>query len=366
MHVETLTVRDFRNYDSYILNLNRGLTVLVGANAVGKTNLIEALQLLTTGESFRRPVWKEVIRDGAESCKLELTASEKSRELTVALLISGETGRTYTVNGSRKRSVSAAMGSLPSVLFTPADLSLVQGPSAQRRAALDMLGSQLSTSYSALLGEYSKTLRQRNALLREGAPEEQLGPWTSMLISVGSRLMVHRQRLLERVAGHAVEAYGQIGRDEEFSLRYVPSWERSTHQTEGPVEPGEIAEFLEKMHAEGRPHERARGTTLLGPHRDDVEILLSGRSARALASQGQQRTIALSWKMAEAAVMKEVLGEEPLLLLDDVMSELDESRRAALAKWVMGSLQTVMTTTTLQYFDPALLEEGSVVRLHAG
>ena len=366
MYVETLTVRNFRNYDSYTLNLNRGLTVLVGANAVGKTNLIEALQLLTTGESFRRPIWKEVIREGAESCKLELTASGENRELKVALAISGASGRTYIVNGSRKRSVSAATGSVPCVLFTPADLSLVQGPSAQRRISLDVLGSQLSASYAVLTKEYSKILRQRNALLKDAVPEEQLEPWTNVLAETGSRLMFHRQRLLERVAGHAIEAYAQRTEGEAISLRYVPSWERAAHQVMRPAIQGGSENGLKDMLALTDHSEQARGTTLIGPHRDDVEILLSGRSARSLASQGQQRTIALSWKMAEAAVMKEVLGEEPLLLLDDVMSELDEDRRAALARWVRGSLQTVMTTTTLQYFDPSLLEEGAVVTLRVG
>jgi DNA replication and repair protein RecF len=207
--------------------------------------------------------------------------------------------------------------------------------------------------------DYEKILRQRNTLLREEASDEDLSPWTHRLIEVGSSLVVHRRRLFSRIKEAMIKVYSELAQDGPLEATYLTSWERDA-AVSGDVEPGEAM----KRHLEiKRPAERARRSTISGPHRDDIEFRIAGREARAYASQGQQRTIALAWKLAEVSVTTDIASQRPLLLLDDVMSELDEERRHALAGFVGSVAQTVMTTTNLGYFERALLDRARVVIL---
>lgn len=357
--IDHLEVKDFRNYEWFLLEIARDLTIVVGPNAIGKTNLIEALQLVTAGESSRRPRWEDVVRRGAQQARVNLTATGDNRHLSVVLDIEPGKGRTYRLNGSKKRSVSAATDTIPCVLFTPDDLSLVRGSSEVRRGALDALGSQMSATYSSLRKKYQRILRQRNALLKDGSPEKELAPWTTGLIETGVRLTEHRERLLGRINEHIPQINHEISNGEEIELSYVHSWEKNE---EGGAKTSPLS--LEEALTRTSILEKARGTTVVGPHRDDVRVLLDGAPARVFASQGQQRTIALAWKLSEVEVIEQVVGLRPLLLLDDVMSELDERRRHALASRVKGTTQTVITTTNLHYFDQELLSTGRVVELH--
>lgn len=362
LHVEKLQVRDFRNYEEFTLNLHEQLTVIHGPNAAGKTNLIEALQLMTAGESFRKPSWSDIVREGAERARVSLSAKGEGRLLEVLLDVELGKNRQYFINGSRKRSISGSTGSIPSVLFTPEDLNLIKGPAEQRRTAVDALGEQLSDNYRGLRREYLRILRQRNNLLKEDADSAQLEVWTSQLVSTGARLMKHRSRLIQRLADRLEVIHQEITGEAELTVRYLPSWERS-HTLEQPTDPEHwISEFMQALLL-NKAAEARRGTTVVGPHKDEIEILLSRRPARGFASQGQQRSIALAWKLAEVDVVQAVLGVQPLLLLDDVMSELDGDRRALLTKKVQQSAQTVVTTTNLPYFDQTLLSRGVVISL---
>jgi DNA replication and repair protein RecF len=355
-----MRVRDFRSYEEYELELDPFLTILVGANAAGKTNLVEGLQLLTEADSFRKPSWAEVIRLGSQDgARLSLEAKGAGRVLDVDLEISPTGRRAYKVNGKARRAVNQVAGVLPCVIFTPEDLRLVKDAAEKRRTALDSLGSQLSPTYSRLRTDYEKILRQRNTLLREEASDEDLSPWTHRLIEVGSSLVVHRRRLFSRIKEAMIKVYSELAQDGPLEATYLTSWERDA-AVSGDVEPGEAM----KRHLEiKRPAERARRSTISGPHRDDIEFRIAGREARAYASQGQQRTIALAWKLAEVSVTTDIASQRPLLLLDDVMSELDEERRHALAGFVGSVAQTVMTTTNLGYFERALLDRARVVIL---
>lgn len=357
--VEHLEVKDFRNYEWFLLELAKDLTVIVGPNATGKTNLIEALSLVTAGESFRKPRWADVIRRGAGQARVSLTASDGMRPLSVVLDIEEKRGRSYRLNGRARRSVSAATGTIPCVLFTPDDLTMVRGSSEMRRAPLDALGSQMSSTYDALRKQYHRILRQRNALLREAARQAEIEPWTESLVETGSRLIEHRRRLLDRIGAQMSAIHTELAEGDSVAVRYIPSWEREGGFTE-TLETGSLAEAV----SNAANRERERGATITGPHRDDVEITLNGVPARVFASQGQQRTIVLAWKLAEVAVIEDVLKARPLLLLDDVMSELDEERRHALASRVKGAAQTVITTTNLHYFEEDELSSGRVVQLH--
>lgn len=357
--VDYLEVKEFRNYEWFLLELDRGLTIIEGPNAAGKTNLIEALQLLLAGESFRNPRWKDVIREGSSAARASLTASGDGREIAVVLDIDPVSGRSYRLNGSKRRSVSAATGTIPCVLFTPDDLMMVKGPSEARRGSLDSLGAQMSVVYDSLRREYARILRQRNALLKEGTGGDTMEALTEQLVATGVRLTTHRVGLLDKMASRAADVFSNLSGGGELSCVYQRSWEREGLEMSGGAADEDFRRALEAT----RGRERAKGSTIVGPHRDDVAMTIDGRSARAFASQGQQRTIALSWKLAEVAVIEDVVSQPPLLLLDDVMSELDERRRHALASWVNESVQTVITTTNLHYFEPEMLRSGRVVSL---
>lgn len=359
--VTRLDVRDFRNYESLTVEPDPQLTIFVGPNAVGKTSLLEALQLLTEAESFRKPSWSDVIRWGALSCHLRMVAEGHSRRLETELDI-GESGkRVYRVNGKVRRKMTEVAGILPCIAFTPDGLRLVKDSAERRREALDSVGSQLSPSYAQLRQEYDKVLRQRNSLLKQADFEDDLfSAFTDRIVMVGSKLRAHRQRLFARVLEHMRPVYAEIADGEEIDARYLCSWEREGRMDLAGLDSQEV--FFEELRSRSR-EERARMTTLAGPHRDEISFSVSGKDARVFASQGQQRTVALAWKLAEVMVVKDVSGQSPVLLLDDVMSELDERRRHALASYVGSVAQTFVTTTNLGYFEKALVNRAKVVTL---
>ena len=361
--ISSLDLTDFRNYERLSLEAESGLTLLVGPNGVGKTNVIEAICLVTRGESFRTSSWQEVVRWGAEAATVVMQAEDdRGGRSDVRLTVTGGR-RAYRVNGTARRRVSDATGAVPAVVFTPEDLRVVKDSADKRRQMLDSLGSQISPSYAAARAEYERILRQRNALLRAGdAPEQELEPWTDRIIHKGAELRRLRVRLLDGVSGDLAEAYSRLAGQDDLGVLY----QQRDRELPGPPDREGLDSAVEEMRkaltARSR-EERARGTSLVGPHRDDVSFLLGGRDARPFASQGQQRSIALAWKLAEVNAIERALDTTPVLLLDDVMSELDEERRRRLSALVAERTQTFVTTTNLGYFDPDFVKAAKVVVL---
>lgn len=356
--VTRLAFTDFRCYQRFELEPSATLTVLVGPNATGKTNVIEGIELLTAAESFRKPAWGDVVRWGADEARLEMKAEGSGRALDTVMYASCSGKRTYKVNGKTRRRVSEVAGIIPCVVFTPDDLRIVKDAAERRRAAVDGVGDQLSPAYRGARVEFERILKHRNSLLRDEARDEGvLSAWTSRLIEAGVAYSGHRRRLFDRISIRMAEAYRTLSCGENLSAAYLASWDQRASSASEPLEAMETA-----LKATSR-EERARGTTLVGPHRDEIVFSVDGRDARSFASQGQQRTIALAWKLAEVGVMTEIGGQPPVLLLDDVMSELDESRRHALARFVGDAAQTFMTTTNLGYFDKELVDRALVVEL---
>ena len=342
MFARDLSVAHYRSFDNYRLALDEGVTILAGPNAAGKTNLIEALQLLTSGASFRHPTAAELVHDGVGSCKVELRLEGDGRVLDMGL--SAEDGkRSFSRNGKRC-SAAGVRGVLPSVLFCPDHLDMVKRGASVRRAALDDFGMQLSARYADLASTYGRCVTQRNALLKEAwCCREMLGAWNDSIARAGAALLVHRLALLDRLAGHVRTAYGQVASGEAANVSYASTL-------------GDLPQVDDREELKGWAYER-----MLGPHRDEIEFAVAGRSARSFASQGQQRTLVLAWKVAEVAVARDVLGTAPLLLLDDVMSELDGERRGAFLRLIGDDIQTVITTTNLGYFTDDLLDRAKVV-----
>ncbi len=341
-----------------------GLTILVGANASGKTNVIEAVQLITTGSSFRRPKWEDLVRWGDEQASVVAGFTGSNSPSVVEMRITGSGQRTHLINGVSKRSMSETTGILHAVLFTPDDLDLVKGPAEVRRSAIDDLGEQLSKTYGAVRRDYTRVIRHRNTLLREWqAGSMDLEPWNIQIASLGARLLVHRRGLLRRMIKQASVSYEDLSHGESLTVEYIDRCGLNTTSLDSEVTTDDAERALLATLEERAVEERARRVTLVGPHRDDIVFLVAGRNARNFASQGQQRTIALAWTLAKVAVVEDIARRKPLLLLDDVMSELDEDRRRALTSLVQRDVQTIISTTNTGYFESGLLDQATIITI---
>lgn len=358
LQVNTLILQDFRNATLRELELGAGMTVLVGPNATGKTNTIEALQLLTAGTSFRHPRPMEFVRTGAESARVAAQLTGDGRVVDVACQIS-PTRRLFRYNGKPCKPQDL-IGTKMSVLFNPDDLMFVKGAASGRRQELDAYGAQANAAYDRLVRTYTRTLEQRNNFLKQDRIDEPLlEAWDESLVAIGAQLLQHRIGLFLHLSALTTSAYANIAKNEALTCTYVSSLEADVCQ----MGRQELQYCLwNKLH-EVRNTDLRRQMTTVGPHRDDFVFHIDGREARAFASQGQQRSVVLAWKMAQVELAQTLIGEEPLLLLDDVMSELDEQRRAALTSFVESGVQTVVTTTNLGYFPHNLLEAAKVVTL---
>ena len=354
--VTELCLADFRSFVRREVPFDPATTILVGPNAAGKTNTVEALQLLTAGASFRRPTPRQLVRDGAESARIDARLAGDGRVIDVRCDVT-PTRRQFSVNGKR-RHASEMPGTLMSVLFSPDDLALVKRGASGRRDELDDFGRQANKGYSHVLAAYTRSVEQRNRLLKEPAPDlGLLDAWDSSVALGGATLLASRVRLFRRLASKVSAIYAQIADGEGLVCRYVCSLGDEALD----LERDDLRELFADRLAAARPEDLRRAQTTLGPHRDDVRFEISGRDARAFGSQGQQRSVVLALKMAEVELSAEVLGEQPLLLLDDVMSELDEARRTAVIRFAQRGIQTVITTTNLGYFSPELLDASRVV-----
>ena len=366
----TLSVAGYRSFAAFELALAEGVTVLVGHNAVGKTNLVEALQLLTSGRSFRKPSPRELVRAGEGCCSLKLVLEGDGRLIDLACTV--EDGkRAFWRNGKRCRA-AGVRGVVPSVLFCPDDLEMVKRGARLRREALDGFGVQLNESYAQLASTYERTVEQRNSLLKEPyCTPGLLEAWNDSIASTGAALTVHRLALLGRIREQLTRVYAGLAGGEAADVSYVPSWAAEGERIPLGEDAGSTrAERIDAVRkrlaaalADRAAEELRRGMTLVGPHRDEIAFSIDGRDARTYASQGQQRSLVLAWKIAEVEVTRAILGRPPLLLLDDVMSELDEQRRAAFLALVGGGVQTVITTTNLGYFDDEALAQAKVVKI---
>lgn len=370
MRVRELTLADFRSYERLIVEFAPGPHVVVGRNAAGKTNLLEALVVLSLGRSHRARADQDLIRWGASVARVEATVSreplsEAEEVLEVALATPSAAVRVrkqVRVNGVPRRA-GALSGMLRSVLFAPESMSLVTGAPSLRRDELDDLAAQLHPSHARALATYGRALVQRNSLLRlirEGsATADQLSYWDRVLVEEGGAIVERRHALLEDLAPPLASAHVEIApREDVLSLAY---------ETNAPAGTGETpADALRRRLAETADKEVWNGQTLVGPHRDDMRFMLGGRDLAVFGSRGQQRTAILALKLAELDLLARGDGVAPLLLLDDVFSELDPERRAHLVRRIRALPQAFVTTTALEDLDPELVAESTAWRVTAG
>ncbi|HET6319450.1 MAG TPA: DNA replication/repair protein RecF [Chloroflexota bacterium] len=365
MRVRRLGLVSFRSYSELEAQFPEGPQVIVGPNAAGKTNLIEGLVVLGTGHSHRASLDGELISWGADFARLEadVTADVDSRlELVIARTSAGGGRKKALVNGVARRP-AALSAALPVVLFAPEDMLLIVGSPSGRRAAIDTLVAQTVPAAAATMANYSRALTQRNNLLRAirdgiAAPDE-LRFWDNVIVDDGSQIVDWRHEQMARLASPLAEAHAEIAPEEPpLELVYL------SKETPGPDETTRDA--LRRRLAETAEKEQWNGQTLIGPHRDDISFVSVGRDLSNFASRGQQRTAILALKLATLAVLRETHGQPPLLLLDDVFSELDPQRRAHLVRRIGELPQAFVTTTTTDDLDPALVAAATVWNVTPG
>lgn len=395
MHLTRLALTNFRNYAHLELDLTPGVTLLQGNNACGKTSLLEAIFYLATARSTHAGAERELVRWGASTepipfARVETDVVKRNdvhTQIEIVLVQAGENdtnkanGRVtkrIKVNGVGKRALEL-LGELNVVLFLPEDLNLVFGSPGDRRRYLDITLAQIDPRYGRALSKYNQVLEQRNSLLREFRERaynpSQLAVWDQQLIEQGTYVIARRAETIDRYNQLVAEIHPRLtDANEQLRLVYQPSvaLDGNAAQTTKEMRVSTIArEFARQL--EGlRTRETSAAVTLAGPHRDEVRFLIERAQsvqpidAITYASRGQGRTIALSLKLAEVALMRAETSEDPVLLLDDVMSELDAPRRAALAQAVMDAPQAIITATDLGDFTPEFLERAHVLRMCDG
>ena len=329
MRLNDIRLRDFRNYVNLELDFEPGVNLIVGDNAQGKTNLLEAISYLGSGKSFRAQKTGEMVRFGADFADIEGNVFSQERDQTLRwVLFSGSRPRQIWRNGAKKKTTADISGVMSTVLFCPEDLMVLKTGAAARRRLGDHALCQLRPNYDAALTEYNRILEQKSRILKDHfenpAVLEILPEYNTRLCQVGALLISYRARFYDSLGKAASAYHGQFsGGIEDFQLDY-----KTVSNIDDPFAP--IATLTQKLLEHLDSHYRAELETaqcLTGPHKDDFSVSLSGIDLKAYGSQGQTRTAAISLKLAQRELMKRESGEEPVLLLDDVLSELDPGRQ---------------------------------------
>ena len=328
MHLIELELRGFRNYRQEVFRFDQGVNLIVGSNAQGKTNLLEAIGFLGSGKSFRTQKNGEMVRFDENFGEITGQIYSQGREQNIRWLLFPGRPRQLWRNGAKKKSAADLTGVLPSVLFCPEDLMILKSGASSRRRLGDTVLCALRPNYEAALTEYNRILEQKSRILKDSHEDIRLlsilPDYNERLCQVGALLISYRARFYQSLGAEAARFHGQFsGGTEDFRLEY-----KTVSTVEDPFAPTEV--LRERLRAHLESHARAElqsGQCLTGPHKDDFTITLSGVDLKAFGSQGQTRTAAISLKLAQRELMKREFGEEPVLLLDDVLSELDEKRQ---------------------------------------
>lgn len=370
MILKELTLRDWRNYDCTTITLHPTLNVFLGPNGQGKTNLLESIFYLCYGKNFRGNKDRELVHWNRQFFRLEalFALDETSRTHHLEIYYDAVRRKAVKLNGVRYGRLRALPVRLAAVLFTPDDLGIIKGGPAERRRFIDRELEALFADYEQTRHSYERVLSQRGELLRDirrrRAEREQLVPWNLQLVELGVRMIRRRLDLLAFLVPQARRVHAFLtGEKGSFNVTYQSSLGQVLHENDAVMK----THFLERL-AEVEAEEIARGQSLLGPHRDDLIFYENGIDLRTYGSQGQQRTAILSMKMAAIDAYEQHLGTKPLLLLDDVMSELDFDRQRAVMEIVIKKqIQTFITGTGLDFtfknfgYDPVFyVQEGAI------
>lgn len=366
MKLTNLQLQNFRNYESIQLEFTDGVHVFIGENAQGKTNLMESIYALAMTKSHRTTNDKELIGWNKEFATIKGTVEKTATKTNLELQFSKK-GKIAKVNYLEQKRLSSYLGNLNVILFAPENLTLVKGSPQNRRKFVDMELGQMSSLYLYDLVEYNRVLKQRNTYLKQLAikkkqPDEYLEVLSEMLSELASKIVFHRLDFMKQLEALAIPIHDQLslGR-EKFSVSY-----QATIPLEDGLTPSQMKEIYIDQFKKNQTREADQATTLIGPHRDDLIFYLNEIPVQTYGSQGQQRSTVLSLKLAEIELMKLSTGEYPLLLLDDVLSELDDDRQTHLIKAIENKVQTFITTTSLDGIKQQFINEPVVIPIEKG
>ena len=333
MYIEKIRLQNFRNYENLEIDLNKNINIIYGENAQGKTNIIESIFLCAFGKSFRTSKEKEMIKFNEEKSLVEAFYQKKDRDGKIKIELGNK--KQISLNGIKIKKLSELLGNINIVIFTPEDINILRDGPAKRRRFLDMMIGQLRPNYVYNLNMYTKTIEQRNNYLRqikeENKPEEMLEIWDEKLAEYGEKVYIYRKEFIEKLYNKINEIHGNITDNKEtLKIEFISNCDNK--------------EKYLKLLKERRKLDIIKGFTTKGIHRDDFVIYINDKEVNIYGSQGQNRTVVLSLKIAELNVIYEEIGEYPILLLDDFMSELDEVRRKNFLNNIKNT-QVILTCT---------------------
>lgn len=335
MEIKSIKLNNFRNYDSSKVEFKNGVNFIVGDNAQGKTNLIEAIYVCALGKSFKNIKEKLLINFNASMSRLDVDFSTLAGNKSITIILNSMMKKTVKINAIPISKLTELVGTLNVVLFSPDELKLVKEVPEDRRRFLDISISQFDKLYMFKLMEYDKILKQRNCVLKSKASNEtkieQLKIWTPQLIRSATEIIQKRINFIQKLNCYANSIHSSIKENENLTIQYS-------------FNEADIKSSLEKSFKENLEKELIMGHTLTGPHRDDIILNINGKDCKFFASQGQQRTVALCLKLSLMEIIKEYKNEYPVLLMDDVLSELDEARQIKLLD-IVSKYQTIITST---------------------
>jgi len=355
MIIKSLELADFRNYESLEINFDKGTNILYGDNAQGKTNILEAIYVSATTKSHKGSKDKEIVNFNKEESHIRTYLLKEDEEIRVDMHLRKNKSKGIAIDGQKIKKAADLMGLLNVVFFSPEDLSIIKNGPAERRRFADMELCQLDSFYLYNLNHYNKIINQRNKLLKDMYfnPElkETLNIWDSQLISFGSKIIERRQQFASQLCEIIYDIHKKLsGNKEELIIKY---------------EPDVSVDDFEKMMRINQERDIKLKQTTTGPHRDDFSFIVNNIDIRKYGSQGQQRTAALSLKLSEIELVKKVSKDTPVLLLDDVLSELDSNRQNYLLNSI-GNIQTIITCTGLDEFINNRFEINKVFKVTNG
>lgn len=366
MYLENIELQNFRNYEKEQLSFSPSINVLIGENAQGKTNLIESVYFLAMSRSHRTSKDNEMINWDSDFAKVKGNLKKKSHSIPLEIILS-KRGKMAKLNHLEQKRLSDYIGQLNVILFAPEDLSLVKGSPSVRRKFVDMELGQMNKIYLYHLTQYQQILKQRNQFLKQAKYNNKydkiyLEVLTEQLAAEAAEVLYARFRFVNQLSEWANAVQTDISNEKEaLTIRY-----KTSSDTDEDMTVEEIFEQLKENYQKAMTQEIEQGTTTVGPHRDDLVFYVNDRNVQTYGSQGQQRTTALSLKLAEIELMREMTGEYPILLLDDVLSELDDSRQTHLLKTIQNKVQTFITTTSLDGVQMDLLNDPLIFHVEDG
>ncbi|CCI84625.1 recombination protein F [Lactobacillus pasteurii DSM 23907 = CRBIP 24.76] len=367
MYLDHFIAQNYRNLTMVDTHFDKNVNIFIGKNAQGKTNLLESIYFLALTRSHRTSSDRELIAFDKDYTNIMGQVHKHGREFDLRVLISKK-GKKVWINRVEQSKLSKYVGQLNAILFSPEDLELIKGAPSLRRKFMDQEFGQINSEYLYFASKYRQVLQQKNNYLKQlarGQAKDQifLDVLSDQLAGIAAEIIFRRVQFLNYLNDQAQEAYEHISlASEKLTIRYRPSV--SEIKPSDSVE--EIYQKLQLAFKNNKAAEIKKATTLLGPHRDDIAFFLNGKDAHLYASQGQQRSIALSIKLAEIKLVHHVTKEYPLLLLDDVMSELDHGRQSALLNYIHGKTQTFITTTDLEGISWEIIKQPKIYHLESG